>query len=188
MRSIEPILKRCAWLMIGGILWLLQVEPAMGESVYYARYRIYSENGMITKSLLEMLPAQDEYRMERFQRRKAVGVASNRAEIDVESAAIHDAIGRVLLNCGLQSVHGRRTMVFSTSEDLVILDYEGVLRYPIVTRPVEAPQPDGMYRIEAEIQFAPLAFPTQWSSRYLAHRIHRAVQNAGTFVYRIFTR
>lgn len=167
-------------------------ETAFGDAVYFARYQIQSENGMIVKSILEMIPASDEFRMEAFQRVRVRGTATGTDEIDAESAAIHDAISKLLIASGLKSINSRRHMVHSgsgsASGDIAILNFEGVVRYPVMIRSKKAGTENDLYNIDAEIDFAPIAFPTRWSSLYIDYLLKKTAQEFRMFLYSAFMR
>ena len=95
---------------------LLRPSTALCETlIYYARYQIRTENGMIVQSSLELIPAQEEFRIEKFQRFRVSGTASGSNEIDAESAAIHDAVTKTAGNvrpaiCQQPAPYGRIRM------------------------------------------------------------------------------
>ena len=172
------------------ILW---PSYAVGEtSIYYARYQIRSENGMIVASSLELIPASGEFRIEGFQRVRVSGTASGTTEIDAESSAIHDAITKLLVASGLKSVNSLRHMVHTDTaagnDDVAILNYEGVVCFPVSIQSRKAGGDSSLYQIDAEIDFAPLAFPTRWSTLYMDHLLQKTVRDIRMFLYSAFVR
>lgn len=172
---------------------LLQPSTALCEtSIYYARYQMRTENGMIVQSSLELIPAQEEFRIEGFQRFRVSGTARGSNEIDAESAAIHDAVTKLLVMSGLQSVNSLRRMVHtdavSGNGDVAVLNYEGVVCFPVSIESRKAGGGSNLYRIDAEIDFAPLAFPTRWSALYIDHLVKKTVRDARMFFYSAFWR
>lgn len=176
------------------VVLLLLYGPitAYCDSIYFARYQIQSENGMIVRSFLEMIPASEEFRAERFQRVRVSGTATGMDKIDAESAAIHDAISKLLIASGLKSINSRRYMVHSGtgfgSGDVAILNFEGVVRFPVTIQSKQAGTQNAMYNIDAEIDFAPIAFPTRWSALYIDHLLKKTAQEFQMFLYSAFKR
>ncbi len=169
-------------------VFIFRMETGFCDPIYYARYQIHSENGMITRSILEIMPAADEFRMDEFQRIKVTGMASGTGEIDAESEAIHNAISRILVSSGLKSINSRRYLFNSDSGDVAILNYEGVVRLPIIVRNRNTGFKNDLYGIDAEIDFAPIAFPTRWSSLYIDHLLKKNTQQVKLFLSSVFLR
>lgn len=167
---------------------IFRLENGFCDPIYYARYQIQSENGMITRSILEIIPAADEFRMDEFQRIKVTGLAAGTGEIDAESEAIHNAISRLLVSSGLKSINSRQYLFNSDSRDVAILNYEGMVRLPIIVRNRNTSSKNDLYGIDAEIDFAPIAFPTRWSSLYIDHLVKKTTQRLHLFLSSAFLR
>lgn len=161
-----------------------------GLETYYVRYDIKYADNRITDENLLMVPAENEFRMEKFSRATIAGVismTSGESKNHLFSRARDQALKQLLKTRGLTSV---------TSENRVtIVSHEGVVRTPVQIVPEQgavqekeqeqgalqeqgAVQEQGaaqeqetglvrredvpMFSYTAEILFAPLAFPDQW--------------------------
>jgi hypothetical protein len=186
------IFRQIGWIGLIVVLSTFRPKTACCESIYFARYQIRSENGMIVKSILEMIPASEEFRMDGLQRVRVRGTATGSNEIDAESAAIHDAISKILVVSGLKSINSRRHMVQSGagigSGDVAILNFEGVVRFPVMIQSRKAGMEIDLYSIDAEIDFAPIAFPTRWSALYIDHLLKNTAQEVRMFFSSAFIR
>ncbi|RJP77424.1 MAG: hypothetical protein C4522_15270 [Desulfobacteraceae bacterium] len=180
------------WIGLSIVLFTFGRENAYCDDIYFARYQIQSENGMIVKSVLEMIPVSEEFRMEGFQRVRVRGMARGSHEIDAESAAIHDAVSKILVGSGLKSINSRRHMVHSGagigSGDVAILNFEGVVRFPVLVQSRKAVMENDLYIVDAEIDFAPIAFPTRWSALYIDHLLKKTAQEIRMFLHSAFLR
>jgi hypothetical protein len=183
-----PVFRRIFRISLFIAMFIFRLENGFCDPIYYARYQIQSENGMIIRSILEIIPAVDEFRIDEFQRIKVIGVASGTGEIDAESEAIHNAISRILVSSGLKSINSRRYLFNSDSGDVAILNYEGVVRLPITVRNRNTSLKNNLYGIDAEIDFAPIAFPTRWSSLYIDHLLKKTTQQIHMFLSSAFLR
>jgi len=151
-----------------------------GLETYYVRYDIKYAYNRITDENLLMVPAENEFRMEKFSRASIAGVismTSGESKNQLFSRARDQALKQLLKTRGLTSV---------TSENAVtIVSHEGVVRTPVQIVPEQGAVPEqgsvqeqsavpeqepGMISREgapifsytAETFFAPLAFPDQW--------------------------
>ena len=184
----HPIFMQIFRISLLATVLIFRMETGFCDPIYYARYQIQSENGMIIRSILEIIPAADEFRMDEFQRIKVTGMASGTGEIDAESEAIHNAISRILVSSGLKSINSRRYLFNSDSGDVAILNYEGVVRLPITVQNRNTSLKNDLYGIDAEIDFAPIAFPTRWSSLYIDHLLKKKTQQVKMFLSSVFLR
>ncbi|MFZ5573369.1 MAG: hypothetical protein ACOZF0_23445 [Thermodesulfobacteriota bacterium] len=158
---------------IRAVIPTLTLAEADQTSLYFGRFSMVSRNGMIVESQLELQPTETEYRMEGFQRIRAVGVAAPGAGQDITAAAGHDAVARILWARGLKSVSASGTLYNALADDRVRMNYEGVVRYPF--RIVDKQFENGVYRFDLEVEFAPLAFPDQWSYLGLKYRTRQTL-------------
>jgi hypothetical protein len=144
---------------------------SQGLETYYVRYDIKYTDNKITDENLLMVPAENEFRMEKFSRASIAGVismTSGESKNHLFSRARDQALKQLLKTRGLISV---------TSENRVtIVSHEGVVRIPvkIVPEPGAVPEqePAPVSRKDARVfsytattVFAPLAFPDQWEKR-----------------------
>ena len=147
-----------------------------GLDTWYVRYDIKYADNRITDENLLMVPAENEFRMEKFSQASIAGVismTSGESKIHLFSRARDQALKHLLKNRGLISV---------TAENRVtIVSYEGVVRTPvqIVPEPEAVPKPGAVpeqepdpvsrkdalvFSYTATTVFAPLAFPDQWEN------------------------
>ena len=151
-----------------------------GLDTYYVRYDIKYANNRITDENLLMVPAENEFRKEKFSRATIAGVismTSGESKNHLFNRARDQALKQMLKTRGLTSV---------TSENRVtIVSHEGVVRTPVTIVPEKssvqeqealqekqaAPEQETgqlsreglqMFSYTAETFFAPLAFPGQW--------------------------
>jgi hypothetical protein len=184
----HPVFRWILRISLFTAMLIFRMEIGFCDPMYYARYQIQSENGMIIRSILEIIPAADEFRIDEFQRIKVTGMASGTGEIDAESEAIHNAISRILVSSGLKSINSRRFLFNADSGDVAILNYEGVVRLPIIVRNRNTSLKNDLYGIDAEIDFAPIAFPTRWSSLYIDHLLKKTTHQIQMFLSSAFLR
>ena len=76
----------------------------------------------------------------------------------------------------------------SGNGDVAVLNYEGVVCFPVSIQSRKAVGGSNLYRIDAEIDFAPLAFPTRGSTLYIDHLVKKTVRDARMFFYSAFWR
>ncbi len=133
-----------------------------GIEAYYVRYDIKYANNRITDENLLMVPAENEFRMEKFSQASIAGVismTSGESKNHLFTRARNQALKQLLKTRGLTSV---------TSKNLVtIISHEGVVRIPVQIVPEQGPDPatqEGgpVFSYTAKTFFAPLAFPDQW--------------------------
>ena len=166
-----------------------------GLATYYVRYDIKYADNRITDENLLMVPAENEFRKEKFSRATIAGVismTSGESKNHLFSRARDQALKQLLRTRGLTSV---------TSENRVtIVSHEGVVRTPVQIVPGKGavqeqegvqeqrglhekqavPEQETlpeektslvkregvpMFFYTAETFFAPLAFPDQWEKR-----------------------
>ena len=166
-----------------------------GLETYYVRYDIKYADNRITDENLLMVPAENEFRKEKFSRATIAGVismTSGESKNHLFTRARDQALKQLLKTRGLTSV---------TSENRVtIVSHEGVVRTPVKIVPGKGvvqeqgalqeqrglqeqqavPEQETvpeektglvkregvpMFFYTAETFFAPLAFPDQWEKR-----------------------
>ncbi len=164
----------------GGICFLLLaivlfqpslVTGAGMQSLYYVKLNIIAVNNTISESKLDILPAENEFRIQKFECIRVTGMADGNTTIDIESAAKHNAISKILTRYGLKSIKSKHRIVNTRSRDVVVLRYEGVIKYPINILRQGYTMDHAIYTIETEILFSPIPFPDRWSLLYLKHII-----------------
>ncbi len=150
------------------VFFILQI-PAFaapdGIDTYYVRYDIIYVNHRVADENLLMVPAQNEFRMEKFSQVRIAGVISmtpRESKNRLWTRARDQALKQLLRSRGLTSVETRNMAT--------IVSYEGVVRTPVQIVPDAETAPAGpenppVFSFTAGTWFAPLAFPDQWQRR-----------------------
>jgi len=146
-------------------------------TLYYTRFVVKTHNGVVVESRLEMIPAYDEFRLDHFQTLRVTGYADQNAAPDMISAAQHDAIQRLLTAFGLKSVNSRVESANTVAQDMVVMCYEGVIRYPFQDVRDTYLENESLYQVNMGVSFTPLAFPSEWSSLLWRHRLKETLES-----------
>lgn len=107
-----------------------------------------------------MLPAENEFRGEKFSRLELTHFIKTNPEDSkeiIDRKAKQHALKTVLEQNGLKSV--------TTQNKDTIISYEGVIKTPVLITLSASETQKGEVRYTARLQFAPLAFPDQWEFR-----------------------
>ena len=123
---------------------------------YYVRYDLKTEAHQATADNLLMVPAQLDFRAEKFSPVSRAGVIPMTPEESKSSLlqqARETSLKSILKDQGLKSV--------KTLNLVTIASYEGFVRTPIQIQPVHNPATED-FQYQAHFQFAPVAFPDQW--------------------------
>jgi len=162
-------------------LFLAVSAGAAPTSIYYSKLYVQTTNGIITDSGLEMLPARSEFRMEKFSCFQVTGEITGDTTLDTLTEAKQNAISKILLAHGLKSVKSSRVLINSESRDKTILNYEGVVRIPCRVLEADFLENPTNRGVHMEVWFAPMAFPSEWSSLYWKALIKNAFLDAAAF-------
>lgn len=141
-------------------------KASEGIDRYYVRYDIKSDKNKITDERLTMVPADNDFRSEKFSFSLISNVISanyRQSKQTIDTLAKENALKHVLEQKGLQSV--------KTNNSETVISYEGIVITPVSLSILAYDDALGGYRYTARIQFAPIAFPDQWESLKLKHRI-----------------
>ncbi len=141
-------------------------QASEGIDRYYVRYDIKSDKNKITDERLTMVPANKDFRAENFSFSlvsSAISADYRESKQTIDTLARESALKHVLEQKGLQSV--------KTHNNETIISYEGMAITPVFLSVLPYDDALGGYRYTARIQFAPLAFPDQWESLKLKHRM-----------------
>ena len=136
------------------------------ELSYYISFDVKTSDGMFNHSNLLMIPAKEEFRLEKFMPVKSEGRSEFNSKIDIKSAAKHNALVNLLVKYGLMSIKSQRNLNNLTSHDEIVMRYEGVVKYPIKILREGYLQDLSAYDVEIEALFSPIAFPDKWSFLY----------------------
>lgn len=130
-----------------------------GISVYYARYdEKYTQNKLADDNLL-IVPAEDEFRVEKFSlipTSGAISAGNAMPANDLHQQIRNHALKNILSEKGLKSV--------KTKDADTIISYEGAVKLPVhILKKTVGQTPDTVF-YEVEVEFSPITFPDQWES------------------------
>ncbi len=141
-------------------------KASEGIDHYYIRYDIKSGNNKITDERLTMVPANNDFRAEKFSPSLVSNIISadpRESKQTIDSLAKKNALKHVLEKKGLKSV--------KTHNHETIISYEGMIVTPIALSILAYDDDLGGYGYTARIQFAPIAFPDQWETLKMKYKI-----------------
>ncbi len=180
-RGISLILKNFPdyCLLYLFVVVALPIGYAISEPVatYYTRFDVNSCDGVISGTELLMIPANQEFRVEDFIPIRIRGNAKFDGKIDIESAAEHNAVSRLLTSYGLNSITSREQLINGLPGNKVTMSYQGVVKYPLKVLNKGYLGNNNLFSIDLEIQFAPIEFPDKWSALYLKFIMHQVFKD-----------
>jgi hypothetical protein len=142
------------------------VTASEGIDHYYIRYDIKSGKNKITEERLTMVPANNDFRVEDFSLSQVSNVISagpGDSKQAIDTLAKEHALKTILEQKGLRSV--------KTQNHETIVSYEGMIITPVSLAVSAYDDILGGYKYTARIHFAPIAFPDQWETLKIKHRI-----------------
>lgn len=129
---------------------------------YYATYTEVFKNGLLVDTNLDLRPSDNIFLATNFQRYIITGSTTTDNKLPLESAAKHNAISSLLINNGLKHIKNHRNIVNTIYTDLTIMDYVGVVKFPIKIISYQCSTENNTIEAVFEIDFSPIAFPTTW--------------------------
>lgn len=129
-------------------------------SLYALKVETTVVNGITTDSRFIMLPANDEFRMEGFEKIIATGSSPLSSKNPLQEA-INDALSGITVEKGLKSVKSSQRMIDGNLTDITTMAHEGVIRYPYRIALAEKKQGQEMSVI-VEAEFSPYSMPSRW--------------------------
>jgi len=157
MFSIFPIFLFLSVL----ISWILiPIESVIADhtaiSTYYIRYDIKSSNHQIIADNILMVPAKNEFRIEKFSYISipcVISMTQGESKNQIHQRAQKAALKKILENRGLKSVKSKNMVT--------IISYEGIVISPIH---IINTQDNDLNRFSytAQFQFSPIIFPDKW--------------------------
>ncbi len=142
------------------------IKASEGIDRYYVRYDIKSGKNKITDERLTMVPANNDFRAEKFSPSLVSNVISadpGESKQAIDTLAKENALKNVLEQKGLRSVKAQNHET--------IISYEGMIITPVSLTVLPYDDAQGGYGYTARVQFAPIAFPDQWENLKMKHRI-----------------
>lgn len=167
---LSPPIKRS--IIFISILWAILAPPSFMEAQtpsgitrYYVRLDHHFSSHRSVRTIVTMVPAENDYRSLPFSRILVDGMVKaspQSADTRVADLARKAIFSQILESHGLKSIQ--------TLNQDTIVSYEGMIISPAdIAISVYDPKKGG-YLYTAGVEFSPLAFPDQWTS--LQRRYH----------------
>lgn len=138
------------------------VKPSMADhtaiKIYYVRYDLKSSSHQISDESLLMVPAENEFRTEKFALFSipcVISMTQGESKNRLIQRAKEAAVKKIVTDRGLKSVKTRNLVT--------IVSYEGVINTPIQISRISV-KDSKFFTYTAEFEFSPLSFPDQWKS------------------------
>ncbi len=145
------------------------------STIYYIRLDQKIRNGTYVTDALTMSPAEDDYRRLSFKHLSIQGRILTVSIPDPMTAARNDAYERLLLTQGTRSIRARTQRDRDGSLDESVVSYEGYVRIPHTVTAQGYSKDGAVFTVEMNVEFAPMAYPPQWSFRSLKKKIGDAL-------------
>ncbi|SDT84581.1 hypothetical protein SAMN04487931_101310 [Desulfobacula phenolica] len=137
-----------------------------GIGKYYIRYDVKSSKNRITNDNLLMVPAENDFRAEKFSRISTAGLISTtpgESKTSIEKRIRENSLKTILANKGLKSV---KTKGYDT-----VISYEGIIIPPLIILKNTYHEDQNKHFYEVQIEFCPIAFPDKWKNLNIKHKI-----------------
>ena len=154
---------------------------SLEKNIYYVRVDEKTSNGIIIKTNLLMIPANEEYRINGFKKITIRGNSDFNTTLDKKSAAEHNALCNLLINHGLKSVESKKTLINRNSHYEIVVSYEGVVVLPFNIIGQKYLDDGETYEIEMELKFAPITSPDNWSDLHFKNKIKNLIESFFSF-------
>jgi hypothetical protein len=135
---------------------------------FYIRYDIKSSGNTITDTNLVMVPAQNDFRAVNFSQLLFSGVISatpGESDKSMEKRMKDNCLKSLLKNSGLKSIKAR--------DHETVLSYEGAVIAPLNILKQSYNENQNQYIYEMQVEFSPMAFPDQWETLNVRHRVRK---------------
>lgn len=139
--------------------------------IYYVRLDQKIINGTYQTEALTMVPAHGDYRCRAFKTQRITGRVTAESKPDPLSDAKHDAISRLLLQNGVKSVRSTASKDTQNTYEENVVSYEGYIKTPYTIIAQDYSSDNTVFSADIEVDFAPMAYPPEWSFRYLGQKI-----------------
>ncbi len=153
------------------------------ENVYCIEYVFKILNGACVDEQFRMVPADNEYRMHAFKRFNVAGTARIHAALsdmnhyaDLQTAARHDALCRLLVRKGQMSLESDRCVENNGGLDEIVIRYQGFVQYPFTLIDQGYRQEADVFEVEMQIRFASVASPERWPFLYRKKQLLKNLQ------------
>ncbi|HGY10770.1 MAG TPA: hypothetical protein ENK36_00200 [Desulfobacterales bacterium] len=148
------------------------IQAYEGIETYYIRYDVKSSRNKITGDDLLMIPAKNDFRAENFSQISTTGVisaAQGKSKKSIEKQIRDNALKSILVKNGLKSV---KTKDYDT-----VISYEGVIITPLNILKNNYNEEQNNFIYEVQVEFTPIAFPDQWETLNMKHKIKEIFYN-----------
>ncbi len=165
--------------VFAGMMFLL-IFPAFGFDektdigktfIYYVRLDQKIANGTYHTEAMSMIPADEDYRRLAFKTRRITGRVTTESKPEPLTDAIHDAISQLLLQSGTQSVRNKTAKDTQSTHEESVVSYEGYIRTPYRIIAQGYSKNGAEYSADIEVDFASMAYPKEWTFRFLIWKI-----------------
>ncbi|MEA2059895.1 MAG: hypothetical protein U9P10_05130 [Thermodesulfobacteriota bacterium] len=164
--------------MTGFLIFPGKTLSSPETKIFYARFDIRFASNTMDKSNLILIPAENDFRSEKFFPWVVSGTAGGNSSTGADRLNVqarHNAIKALLEEKGLKSVKNKTNFINKTSSSETIMSYEGVIKLPCQTIDREYHQNPDTCMVKIKIDFAPIAFPDKWKMMMLKYKIKQAV-------------
>lgn len=159
--------------MIGTPLCVYSEE----SNILYIRSDIKIINGREVENNLLMVPADEEFRITAFAHYNVTGICQGEAKPDPFSAAKHNAFKNLLRSFGVKSIRNKNESQKTHLHDESVLSYEGFIKTTYIITSQGFDPGKNIFKVDMEIEFAPLAYPSEWRFRHFKKKLYDTLKN-----------
>ncbi len=130
------------------------------------RYDVKSSKNRIINDNLLMVPANKDFRTEKFSHFSttgAISAAPGESKITIDRQIRDNALKTILMNHGLKSI--------KTKDHDTVASYEGIIITPVNIIQKTYNERQNNYFYKARIEFSPIAFPDKWKSLNMKYKL-----------------
>jgi len=163
----------------GFLIFPVKTLSGPETKIFYARFDIRFASNTMDRSNLILIPAENDFRSERFSPWVVSGTAGGNTSTGTDRLNVqarHNAIKTLLEEKGLKSVKNKTNFINKTSSSETIMSYEGMIKLPCQTIDREYHQNPDTCMVKIKIDFAPIAFPDKWKIMMLKYKIKQAAE------------
>ncbi|MEA1969605.1 MAG: hypothetical protein U9N77_15470 [Thermodesulfobacteriota bacterium] len=162
------------------LLYPLKADGQSEIKIFYARFDIKYSNNTIEKSNLLIIPAENDFRAEKFTTMIISGHAdysTTNAKTDIKTRAKHNAVKALLEHHGLKSLKSKSSKINNFFHNETVMSYEGAVKLPCQIVDVTFDKKHGGCRIKIKIEFAATAFPDKWRILQIKQKIEQTIDD-----------
>lgn len=162
------------------LIIILITLPAYGEnsnSNLYLRSDTKTKNNIVVESNLLVVPADDDFRIKKYDYYIITGQAQTNSKPDILSAAKHNAFINLLISRGVKSIKNKSELKSTIQYGESVLSYEGFIKSSYIITKQTYNKNKTELSIEIGVWFAPIAYPSEWSFYYFKKKLYELTQN-----------